>query len=231
MSTLALSAAALVPAWYAVTALAADQPHPTGAPQAPAAAASAASAAPKLYTVPEDGAPSDDLPAASRLVRDLTTAHPGEDLVICIAGCRQGDRVVYAQPAEPIVKKPAVAEAAPAAPAAAQSNAPKPVAAETVPATSPKAATEVKTLNPSDDAKPAIAGGGTDTSPTAGAAADTGDVKATMEPTAAEPETQPAGSDAPAAQDQNPEAGTPESSGDKPATDEPSEAPSSEVSE
>jgi hypothetical protein len=61
-----------------------------------------------LYTVPEDGMVAEDVPASSRLVRDLIGKHPSEDVIICLAGCRSlHNRVVYAQPAEPVAAKPA----------------------------------------------------------------------------------------------------------------------------
>lgn len=60
-----------------------------------------------LYTVPEDGMVAEDVPASSRLVRDLIGKHPSEDVIICLAGCRSlHNRVVYAQPAEPVAAKP-----------------------------------------------------------------------------------------------------------------------------
>ena len=68
----------------------------------------AAEPAKTLNSIPLDGTGEEDIPASSRLVRDLVAAHPQEDLVICIAGCRPGyDRVIYAQPADPLAKKPA----------------------------------------------------------------------------------------------------------------------------
>lgn len=98
----------------------------------PAAAAGTAKPAGNkpLHTVPEDGSGSEDMSASSRIVREVVAAHPNEDLVICIAGCRPGiDRVIYAQPADPMAKaaavavtqepsveQPAVAQDAPAAP-------------------------------------------------------------------------------------------------------------------
>ena len=79
-----------------------------------------------LHTIPLDGGGSEEIPASSRLVRDVIAVHPHEDLIICIAGCKPGqDRVVYAQPSDPQAK-PApvpVAETAPA-PAADTANAP-----------------------------------------------------------------------------------------------------------
>lgn len=107
----------------------ADETSSDGSP--PAAAAGPASAptpgtssgsaggAPQgkiLYTIPEDGMGSNDLvSASSRLVRDEIAAHPNEDLIICIAGCRPGpDRIVYSQPADPIARaQPATAKVEP----------------------------------------------------------------------------------------------------------------------
>lgn len=64
----------------------------------------------KLMTVPEDGGGNDDLPATNRAVRDIIKARPGEELVICIAGCPTTDRVVYSQPAEKIVQSSAIGQ-------------------------------------------------------------------------------------------------------------------------
>jgi hypothetical protein len=50
----------------------------------------------------------EDVPSSSRLVRELIKQHPAEDVIICLAGCRTStNRVVYAQPAEPVAAKPA----------------------------------------------------------------------------------------------------------------------------
>lgn len=105
-----LSASSLVPVWYAAIASAADR-------SAAVAAASPGAKPASLYTVPEDGSGVDDIPASSRLVRDILAQRSNEDLIICIAGCRPGaDRVVYSQPADPAPAKPTpVAEAQPAA--------------------------------------------------------------------------------------------------------------------
>ena len=53
-----------------------------------------------LNTVPDDGlGPEAPKGPYNRLVRELLAARPGEDLVICVAGCYSNrDRVVYAQP-------------------------------------------------------------------------------------------------------------------------------------
>jgi hypothetical protein len=53
-----------------------------------------------LNSVPEDGTGLRELPGTdSLLVKQILTARPNEDLVICIAGCYSGrNRVVYAQP-------------------------------------------------------------------------------------------------------------------------------------
>ncbi len=64
-----------------------------------------------LNTIPEDGmTPANVAGPDNLLVRRLLAARPNEDLVICVAGCFSGrDRVVYAQPAERLVRAPAVA--------------------------------------------------------------------------------------------------------------------------
>jgi hypothetical protein len=64
-----------------------------------------------LNTIPEDGLDSGNVAGPDNLlVRQLLSARPNEDLVICVAGCFSGrDRVVYAQPSEKIVRAPAVA--------------------------------------------------------------------------------------------------------------------------
>jgi hypothetical protein len=70
-----------------------------------------------LHSIPEDGMGTLDLPASSRLVREIVAVRRNEDLIICIAGCRPGfDRVVYAQPSDPqAAPKPVpVTDAAPA---------------------------------------------------------------------------------------------------------------------
>lgn len=127
-SSIALCSASLAPIWYAAGAIAAGTPK--SEPKA------AAASAPDLHTVPEDGA-EDDFPASSRLVRDLISARPNEDLVICVAGCRPGaDRVIFAQPADPMARRTNVAAQPHAAPAASEpvadnnDNAPTPAPAE-----------------------------------------------------------------------------------------------------
>ncbi len=64
-----------------------------------------------LNTIPEDGmTPVNVAGPDNILVRRLLAARPNEDLVICVAGCFSGrDRVVYAQPAEKLVRVPAAA--------------------------------------------------------------------------------------------------------------------------
>lgn len=70
-----------------------------------------------LYTVPEDGMGAPDVPSDSRLVRDLVSKHPSEDVIICLAGCRTSvDRVVYSQPAEEKPKPATVSDSGPQAP-------------------------------------------------------------------------------------------------------------------
>lgn len=100
------SASSLIPVCWSVVASAADGP-----------AAAAGSKPSLLYTVPQDGAGNEDIPASSRLVRDILAQRSNEDVIICIAGCRPGaDRVIYSQPADPVPAKAApVAEAQPAA--------------------------------------------------------------------------------------------------------------------
>lgn len=92
-----------------------------GAPKAPASGSSTKSTSANnaggrsgptqgkiLYTVPEDGMVAEDVPSSSRLVRDLISQHPAEDVIICLAGCRTSkSRVVYAQPADPVAAKAA----------------------------------------------------------------------------------------------------------------------------
>jgi hypothetical protein len=72
----------------------------------------------QLNTVPEDGLGNEAwLSGATRIVREITLKRPNEDLVICIGGCLDKQaRVVFAQPAEIVSKKPAdtMSDAAPA---------------------------------------------------------------------------------------------------------------------
>jgi hypothetical protein len=215
MGTLALFAASFVPAWYVVSALAGDSPRAPGARAAAAPAGATAAAAPKLFTVPEDGAPSDDVPASSRLVRDLVAAHPGEDLVICIAGCRPGDRVIYAQPADPMAKKPVVAQAQPqpatgAEPAKAEATVASP---QTAPAEPADAA---KTEQPNE-------------TPAAEAPAGESESETKMEPTSAEPEAAKGDGKGPDGEDKSD--GVSSDDGDKPGAEEPSEKPSNDSGE
>lgn len=62
-----------------------------------------------LNTIPEDGSNSRRLAGSdSQLVRRLIASRPNEDLVICVAGCFSGrNPVVYAQPAQKLVSRPA----------------------------------------------------------------------------------------------------------------------------
>ena len=129
-----------------------------------------------LHTIPLDGGGSEEIPASSRLVRDVVAVHPHEDLVICIAGCKPGqDRVVYAQPADP--------QARPA---------PVPVA-ETAPAAVPSADTANAAGAGSEKSEPAK-----DQDSTNGAKADSAAPSSAPEP-AAKPEMVPTSSEAPAA--------------------------------
>lgn len=70
----------------------------------------------RLHTIPEDGS-LDDIPVAPRVVRELTSLRPKEDLIICIAGCPPGrDRVIYAQPMEESVNGKSVTNLVPSKP-------------------------------------------------------------------------------------------------------------------
>ena len=64
-----------------------------------------------LNTIPEDGLGAENVAGPDNLlVRQLLTARPKEDIVICVAGCFSGrDRVVYAQPAEKLARVPVAA--------------------------------------------------------------------------------------------------------------------------
>lgn len=211
--SMALSASTLIPVLNSAIATAADGPTAT----APAAAGK------KLFSVPEDGSGNDDLPASSRLVRDIIQARSNEDLIICIAGCIPGtDRVVYAQPIDPESKKkePVVSDAQAPAPAAATQAEPVP---QTEPAPVAKAAEPAPAGEPVKDAaeeKPA-------TEPAA-AEAPASDGAGHMEPTAADPspaETAPA-SDTPSNSEAPVEetpSEMPERSGEAP--EEPRESP------
>ena len=161
-SSIALCSASLAPIWYAADAIAAGTPksEPTAA----------AASAPNLHTVPEDGT-EDDFPASSRLVRDIIAARPNEDLVICVAGCRPGtDRVIFAQPADPMARRTNIA-AQPDAAAAAS----KPVTGnkDEAPTPAPAEATTSQSSEPAADSA---------------AEAKPVESETHMEPTAAEPE-------------------------------------------
>lgn len=161
-SSIALCSASLAPIWYAADVSAAGTPksEPTAA----------AASAPNLHTVPEDGA-EDDFPASSRLVRDIIAARPNEDLVICVAGCRPGtDRVIFAQPADPMARRTNIA-AQPDAAAAAS----KPVTGnkDEAPTPAPAEATTSQSSEPAADSA---------------AEAKPAEQETHMEPTAAEPE-------------------------------------------
>ena len=87
----------------------------------------------RLFTVPEDGmGDAEWLSGATRFVREVVQKRPNEDMVICIAGCLANqDRVVFAQPAEPVSPKPkdVMSDGAPSMPPAAPApaaSAPKP---------------------------------------------------------------------------------------------------------
>lgn len=111
VSSVALSSVFLVPMWYAALANAADQPNLASTPPAtPTATSPTPAMPPSSVKATLDESSEDDFPASSRLVRDLVAAHPSEDLVICVAGCKPGiDRVIYAQPADPLAKRTNVA--------------------------------------------------------------------------------------------------------------------------
>jgi hypothetical protein len=112
----------------------------------------------KLNTVPEDGMGDKEwLGGLTRVAREIMAKRPNEDLIICIAGCvDKQDRVVFAQPAEPVRPKPVdtYSDAAPvsATPAAATSEAvePKPVDAKSAPdkSTIDKAAADKAAMSP-----------------------------------------------------------------------------------
>lgn len=53
--------------------------------------------------IPDDNlGPANADGSGNRVVRQLLAARPGEDLIICMAGCfSDRDRVIYAQPANP----------------------------------------------------------------------------------------------------------------------------------
>lgn len=169
--SLALSATSLVPVWYSSQASAAGSP---------AAAEPVKSAL--QSPVPEDGSGADDLPASSRLVRDVLAAHPNEDLVICIAGCRPGfDRVIYAQPADPRPTKPANVAATP--PAAT------PVATQTPAQPSQPSTDKAAEAKPAEGAEPSTVPAG-DAPAAAAEPAPEAPGESHMEPTAAQPEGQ-----------------------------------------
>lgn len=204
-SVFVLSAAFALPMWHLQDAKAADPASP-GIAAAPAKSAAAPDAIKaQLNSVPEDGNPYDDIPASSRLVRDLIAAHPHEDLVICIAGCIPGfDRVIYAQPADPLAKKPAVANVTPEAvptpvvPAAAPVAAPAPAEEAKSPPAPAAEAQAAKAAAPSQadmkksepDTEPPKAADPVEETPKATEAPADSDEKDSpkMEPTAAEPE-------------------------------------------
>ncbi len=118
-------------------------------------AADASSAQPEknLETVPADGLGDTAwLSGATRIVREITLRRPHEDLVICIAGCpEKQDRVVFAQPAEIVSKKPGetMSDAGPTA-ASAPAVIPAASPAASQPALSPVPAVSAQ------DAKPFI---------------------------------------------------------------------------
>lgn len=90
-----------------------DSASAEGSQLAPAGpAADPQNTANNLNTVPEDGM---GLPNRAgpdnAFIRQLIAARPNEDLVICVAGCFSGrDRVVYAQPADKIVRIPVASQ-------------------------------------------------------------------------------------------------------------------------
>jgi cytoskeletal protein RodZ len=103
------------PAPEAPAASSSEQPAEATAPETSTSDASASSSdtssetpEKQLHTIPEDGMGDTAwLSGATRLVREITMKRQFEDLVICIGGCfGQNDRVVYAQPAEIVSKKP-----------------------------------------------------------------------------------------------------------------------------
>ena len=101
------------------------------------------------HSIPEDGMGDIGVPASSRLVRQLLAAHPNQDMVICIAGCRPGvDRVVYAVPSDPLPPAIAVTQPVAAEPAATGEAEPQkatePVAAAPAAAAAANNAVETK---------------------------------------------------------------------------------------
>lgn len=88
-----------------------------------------------LHSIPEDGMPIQGATGPyNKQIRDLVAARPGEDLVICVAGCFSGrDRVVYAQPVEAKPAAPKVSAAKPADPAKTAAALPAPAAAKPAP--------------------------------------------------------------------------------------------------
>lgn len=172
---------------------------PSSAPQGGAAHSGGGSAGPGqgvirkiFHTIPEDGSGSvDDIPASSRLVRDIIKMHPKEDLIICIAGCRPGgERVVYAQPSDPqVAPKPAPVSEAPPLP-----EQPAAAAADAAASEPAKTSEEVKPVNSGSDASQAAATGAPVAPETAGS------TKSEMVPTSADahnPAGAPAASSAP----------------------------------
>lgn len=126
-----------------------------------------------LHTIPEDGIGNAGGMRPNKMVRDLMAAHPGEEVIICVAGCFDNrDRVVYARPIE-VWPSPEV----PAAALAPEQGSFEPAAAEATPA--------------ADEELPRFV-------PTAGAEISEAAVPAASEPEAA-PQEQPSdGGDAPA---------------------------------
>lgn len=109
----AASGLASVPAVLAqspVEVAAADaQPPASDVPQA------SATQQKRLFSVPEDGSGENEV-VAPRIVRELMSLRPKEDLIVCIAGCPPGrDRVIYSQPVEETPDGKSVSNLVPAA--------------------------------------------------------------------------------------------------------------------
>jgi len=183
-SVSALSIAAMMAASQFVPARAADSAAPaTGTNWANTPAGGPVKI---KRSVPEDGMGVQDIPASSRLVRDILAARPHEDLVICIAGCNEGiDRVIYAQPADLEAKKPPVAEQTPG-----DTNVPTAEAKPETPAPAGPAQAAAPAAAPDQDASstPPAAGGEAKMEPTA---AEPPAVEATPEPAPAEAAPEP----------------------------------------
>lgn len=243
-SRLILSAAL---SWTLIPIANADAPTspPPSSSRSPAAASAPRgdSAYKKLNTIPEDGMGDKEwLGGLTRVAREIMAKRPNEDLIICIAGCVETqDRVVFAQPAEPVRPKPVdmYSDAAPVnvEPAAATSQADQPKPVDAKPAAD-KPAAEAASVKPASnsvsapvDMKAPEAAAAPDAQPAIAPAARTttnettvpqfvpsaSEPKAEAAPETAAPEAKSEGADAaPLESDAKPESneGTVEPSGD-----------------